>query len=48
MDHLLLHCEVSCALWNAFFSCFGLPWAMPSSVADLFAYWWTSGSSIEV
>jgi hypothetical protein len=24
IDHLLLHCEVGCALWNAIFSSFGL------------------------
>jgi hypothetical protein len=45
VDHLLLHCEVACALWNAFFRRFGLSWVMPSSVADLFACWWTGGRS---
>jgi hypothetical protein len=34
MDHLLLHCEVSCALWSVV----GLPWVMLSLV-DLFACW---------
>jgi hypothetical protein len=24
VDHLLLHCKVVCALWNAFFSRFGV------------------------
>jgi hypothetical protein len=41
VDHLLLHCKVACALWNAFFSRFGLSWVMSSSVVDLFACWWT-------
>jgi hypothetical protein len=41
----LLHYEVACVLWNAFFNCFGLSWVMPSRVIDLFAYWWISGSS---
>jgi hypothetical protein len=37
VDHLLLHCEVDCALWNAIFSRFGLSWVMPLWVVDLFA-----------
>jgi hypothetical protein len=45
VDHLLLHCEVACALWSAFFSRFGLSWVMPRRVADLYACWWTGGSS---
>jgi hypothetical protein len=45
VDHLLLHCEVACALWNAIFSRFGLSWVMPLRVVDLFACWWTGGRS---
>jgi hypothetical protein len=43
VDHLLLHCEVARALWNAIFSCFSLSWVMPLRVVDLFACWWTGG-----
>jgi hypothetical protein len=45
VDHLLLHCEVARALWNAFFSRFSLSWVMPLRVVDLFACWWTGGRS---
>jgi hypothetical protein len=41
VDHLLLHCEVVCAMWNVFFSQFGLSWVMPRRVVDLYACWWT-------
>jgi hypothetical protein len=43
VDHLLLHCEVAFALWNAIFSHFGMSWVMLRRVFDLFAYWWSSG-----
>jgi hypothetical protein len=43
VDHLLLHCDVSYALWSALFTCFGLSLVMPRRVFDLFACWWTSG-----
>jgi len=29
VDHLLLHCEVACLLWNTIFSRFSLSWVMP-------------------
>jgi hypothetical protein len=45
VDHLLLHCEVARALWNAIFSRFSLFWVMPLRVVDLFACWWTGGRS---
>jgi hypothetical protein len=45
VDHLLLHCRVARALWDAFFSRFGLCWVMPSTVKDLYASWWTGGRS---
>jgi hypothetical protein len=45
VDHLLLHCGAARALWNAFFSKFGLCWVMPSTVKDLYASWWTGGRS---
>jgi len=45
MDHLLLHCEVACILWNAIFSRFSLSWVIPRRVVDLFACWWMGGHS---
>jgi hypothetical protein len=45
MDHLLFHCEVARALWNAIFSRFSLTWVMPLWVVDLFACWWIGGRS---
>jgi hypothetical protein len=45
VDHLFLHCGASRALWNAFFTRFGLCWVMPSTVKELFASWWTGGRS---
>jgi hypothetical protein len=37
VDHLLLYCEVTYALWGAFFGRFGLSWVMPRQVFDLLA-----------
>jgi len=39
VDHLLLHCEVAHALWNAIFSRFSLSLVMPLRVVDLFTWW---------
>jgi len=44
VDHLLLHCDVSFALWYSIFS-FGLSWVMPQRVIDLLTCWWSSGRS---
>jgi hypothetical protein len=43
IDHLFLHCESAQFLWNAFFSRFGLAWAMPRGVAHLLSSWWSGG-----
>lgn len=48
VDHLRLHSEVACALWNATFNCFSLSLVMPLRVIDLFACWWTGGRSQNV
>jgi hypothetical protein len=45
IDHLLFHCECAQFLWNAFFSRFGLVWAMPCGVVNLLQCWWTGGRS---
>jgi hypothetical protein len=45
VDHLLLHCETACALWNTIFSRFELSWVMPSRAIDLFACWGIGGRS---
>jgi hypothetical protein len=39
VDHLLLYCEITSALWSAIFSCLGLTWIMPIRVVDLFTCW---------
>jgi hypothetical protein len=44
-DHLLFHCEVACAIWNVFFKHFGLSCFMPRRVVDLYACWWSAGST---
>jgi hypothetical protein len=45
VDHLLLNCECAQFLWNAFFSHFGLAWAMPRGIANLLRSWWLGGRS---
>jgi hypothetical protein len=37
VDHFLLHCGATRALWDAFFTRFGLCWVMSSTVKDLYA-----------
>lgn len=39
VDHLMLHCKVTNALWNTIFGLFGLVWFMPYRVVDLLACW---------
>jgi hypothetical protein len=36
VDHFLLHCEVVSALWDVFFSRFGLSSVMPKLLVDLY------------
>jgi len=44
--HLLLHCDVTSALWYSLFNRFGLSWVMPQRVIDLLSCWWSSGRSM--
>jgi hypothetical protein len=39
IDHLLLHCDVACALWSVLFSLFDVTWVMNGGVIDLLACW---------
>ena len=39
VDHLLLHCKVSYALWSAFFEAFRIQWVMPRTVSSLLFAW---------
>ncbi|KAF5445889.1 hypothetical protein F2P56_031564, partial [Juglans regia] len=39
VDHLLLHCEITRALWVEVFSRVELPFVMPETVVDLLASW---------
>jgi hypothetical protein len=43
VDHLLIHCGVTNALWNAILSRLGLSWVMLSSVKELMACWCLGG-----
>jgi hypothetical protein len=45
VDHLLLHCEIACAIWNVFLNRFGLSWVMLRRVIDLYACWWNATRS---
>jgi hypothetical protein len=48
MDYLLLHCEVTSAIWNIFFNQLGLFWVMLRRVVDLYVCWWTVGNTWSV
>lgn len=39
LDHLLLYCEVACALWNATCGLLGMYWVLYKRVVDLLACW---------
>jgi hypothetical protein len=39
VDHLLLHCDVACALWSVLFSLFDVTWVMNGRVIDLLDCW---------
>ena len=39
VDHLLLHCKFSHALWCEVFAVFGIQWVMPRSVKSFFFIW---------
>ena len=39
VDHLLLHCKFSHALWSEAFAVFGIQWVMPRSVSSFFSMW---------
>jgi hypothetical protein len=44
VDHLLLHCEITNALWSAIYSRIDIAWVVPKK--DLFACWrWLGGNS---
>jgi len=48
VDHLLFHCEIASALWNAIFNNVGLAWVMPSRMVDLFACWRALGGRFQL
>ena len=39
MDHLLLHCKFSRALWSAILKVFGIHWVSPKTVSSLLFPW---------
>jgi hypothetical protein len=43
VDHILFHCDVAFATWDAFFSCCGMFWVMFRNVVDLLNCWLSCG-----
>jgi hypothetical protein len=43
IDPILLHCDVTSAIWSVLFNRFGMSWVMPRRVIDLYDCWWSSG-----
>ena len=39
VDHLLLHCPITCELWSLVLCLFGTHWVMPLKVIGLFESW---------
>ena len=39
MDHLLLHCKFSYALWSEVLIMFGVQWVMPDTIVSLLFAW---------
>ena len=42
IDHILLQCVKTRALWEMFFTIFGVHWVLPSSVSEKFLGWYGS------
>ena len=50
VDHLLLHCPMSCQIWSFVFKLVGVDWVMSGFVLDQLACWrnWFGKHSLEV